>query len=129
MTIELKMLLASIALGLFNLFLAVALATSKRGIAWNSGNREDEVSPLKGVAGRVSLAFENFKETFPFFLAAIFLAQSLGSLGTLSAIGSQLYFFARLVYLPVYAAGIPHLRTLVWLVSILGITLVAISAL
>ena len=35
----------------------------------------------------------------------------------------QLYFWARLVYVPLYAAGIPYVRSLVWVVSLLGIVL------
>ena len=30
------------------------------------------------------------------------------------------YFWARLVYLPIYLAGIPYLRTAVWAVSLWG---------
>jgi uncharacterized MAPEG superfamily protein len=35
----------------------------------------------------------------------------------------QLYFWARLIYLPLYAAGVPYVRSLVWLVSLLGIVM------
>ena len=45
---------------------------------------------------------------------------ALGKQDATSALGAQLYFWARLVYVPVYAAGIPYLRTLVWAVSIAG---------
>jgi len=31
------------------------------------------------------------------------------------------HFWARLVYLPIYLAGIPYLRTAVWAVSLWGI--------
>lgn len=46
-----------------------------------------------------------------------------------SALGAQLYFWARLAYVPVYAAGIPYLRTLVWVVSIVGIILLLVAML
>ena len=38
-----------------------------------------------------------------------------------TALGAQMYFWARLAYVPIYAAGIPYLRTLVWAVSIWGL--------
>ncbi|MNT66857.1 MAPEG family protein [compost metagenome] len=38
-----------------------------------------------------------------------------------TALAAQVYFWARVVYLPLYAAGIPYVRSLVWLVSILAI--------
>jgi len=33
----------------------------------------------------------------------------------------QLYFWARLAYVPLYAAGIPYVRSLAWVVSLVGI--------
>jgi len=41
----------------------------------------------------------------------------------LTALAVQLYFWARLIYLPLYAAGVPYVRSLVWLVSLLGIVM------
>jgi uncharacterized MAPEG superfamily protein len=41
--------------------------------------------------------------------------------------GSQLYFYARVLYLPIYAAGIPVIRTVVWSVAALGIVLVLLD--
>jgi uncharacterized MAPEG superfamily protein len=42
--------------------------------------------------------------------------------------GSQLYFWMRVVYLPLYAVGVPFLRTIVWLASAVGILLVLSAA-
>jgi uncharacterized MAPEG superfamily protein len=39
-------------------------------------------------------------------------------------LGAQLYFWARIAFVPVYALGIPVVRTLVWTVSLVGIVLV-----
>jgi len=41
----------------------------------------------------------------------------------MTAVAVQLYFWARLIYLPLYAAGVPYVRSLVWLVSLLGIVM------
>ncbi|OYX75630.1 MAG: hypothetical protein B7Y85_11860 [Brevundimonas sp. 32-68-21] len=38
--------------------------------------------------------------------------------------GSALYFWARVVYVPLYALGIPYIRSLVWLVSLAGLVMV-----
>ena len=45
-----------------------------------------------------------------------------------SAIGAQLYFWARLVYVPVYALGIQVVRTIVWAISIVGVVMVMLAA-
>ena len=47
-----------------------------------------------------------------------------GKANATSALGASLYFWARLVYVPVYAAGVPVVRTLVWGVSIAGLIMV-----
>ena len=38
-----------------------------------------------------------------------------------TALGAQCYFWARLAYVPLYAAGVPYLRTVVWGVSLWGL--------
>lgn len=40
-----------------------------------------------------------------------------------TTLGVQLYFWARVAYLPIYVVGIPYLRTLVWTVSMIGIVM------
>ena len=121
MTIEIQMLAWSIALGLAHVLLGAALMTQQRGLKWNTGARDGEARPLIGVVARVDRALKNFLETFPFFAAAV-LAVALTQRGNAdTALGAQLYFWARLAYVPIYAAGIPYLRTLVWAVSVWGL--------
>ncbi len=120
MTIELTMLAWSVALGLVHVLLAAALATRQRGLKWNAGNRDGEVKPLTGVAARAERASRNFLETFVFFAAAV-LAVVLAHRNTAhTALGAQVYFWARVAYGPVYAAGIPYLRTLIWIAAFWG---------
>ena len=123
MPVELKILEWSILLGVVYVLLAAAFATQQRGMAWNAGNRTGEAA-LTGAADRASRASRNFLETFPFFAAAV-LAVLVGQCAnTTTALGAQLYIWARVVYLPVYIIGIPYLRTLVWAVSLVGILMV-----
>ena len=129
LSIELKMLLYSVILGFVQLFLVSAMSSQQRGMAWNMSARDVPAPPLTGVAGRLERAFKNFKETFSFFLAAAVIVQFLTSGNSTSAMGAQMYFWARLLYVPIYAAGIPMLRSLVWLVSVVGIFMVISAAL
>ena len=69
-------------------------------------------------------ALRNFGETFPFFAAAILAAHLSGRDGSLTLWGAHLYVWARLVYLPLYAFGVPLVRSLVWNVAALGIFLI-----
>ena len=43
--------------------------------------------------------------------------------GKRQGVGASLYFVARLIYLPLYAAGVPKLRTMVFGVSLVGLIL------
>lgn len=124
MSTEMQMLLWSAVLGLIQIGLAATLATAQRGLSWNAGPRDEVRAPLTGVAGRLSRASENFKETFPFFAVAVLVMALLQRGDANSALGAQLYFWARLAYVPVYAAGISYLRTVIWAVSLAGLLMV-----
>ena len=41
----------------------------------------------------------------------------------LADVGAALYLVGRALYLPLYAAGIPRLRTVAWQIATLGIVL------
>ncbi|MBC7990958.1 MAG: MAPEG family protein [Luteimonas sp.] len=121
MEIELQILVWSIVLGLVHVLVAATLMTQQRGLRWNAGPRDGVAPPLTGVAARVDRALRNFLETFPFFAAAVLAVVATQRTGADTALGAQLYFWARLVYVPIYAAGIPYLRTVVWAVGLWGI--------
>jgi uncharacterized MAPEG superfamily protein len=127
MSLELKMLVWSIVLGLIHVAIAATLSTQQRGTSWNIGNREGEPALLTGMAGRADRALRNFLETFAFFAAAVLAVMITAKYSGQTARGVQLYFWARVVYLPVYLIGIPYLRTLVWVVSVVGIVLVLVG--
>ena len=121
MSLEIQMLAWSIALGLVHVLLGAVLMTMQRGLKWNAGARDGEAKPLTGVAARLDRASRNFLETFPFFAAAVLAVVVTDRMSADTALGAQVYFWARLAYLPIYAAGIPYLRTLVWAVSLWGL--------
>jgi uncharacterized MAPEG superfamily protein len=128
-SIELQYLCWSVILGLVQLMLATTMATRELGTKWNASPRDEPTKPVSVVTGRMLRAFANFKETFVFFAVAVLAVTVLGRHNATSALGAQLYFWARLVYVPVYAAGIPVLRTLIWLVSLAGIVMLLVAAL
>jgi uncharacterized MAPEG superfamily protein len=124
MTTELCMLLWSVALGLAQIALAATGSVSQRGLGWAASARDGKPKTLTGIPARLCRASHNFLETFPLFAVVVLLALVLQRHDGTIALGAQLYFWSRLVYLPVYAAGIPYLRTVIWAVSIVGIVLV-----
>ncbi len=127
MTTELTMLGWSVVLGLVQIAIAATCSVSQRGLGWVAGARDGVVPPLTGIGGRLDRARANFLETFPFFVAVVLAAHLLQRHDGMTVLGAQLYFWARLVHVPVYAAGIPYLRTLIWVVSIVGIVLLLVA--
>lgn len=124
LSIELKMLFGAVILGLIQLLLSAQLSTAQRGLAWNLSSREEKVPELTGMAGRVDRAFKNFMQTFPFFIAVILMVQITTLGNSTTALGAQMYLYSRIAYLPLYALGIPYIRSLVWGISLVGIILV-----
>jgi uncharacterized MAPEG superfamily protein len=121
MTRDIQMLAWSVVLGFAYVFIAAGCATRQRGLKWNTGNRDGVAAPLTGVAARAARANSNFLETFGFFAAAVLAVAVTSRNSSQTALGAELYFGARLAYLPIYLAGIPYLRTAVWAVSLWGI--------
>ncbi len=124
MTTEIEMLMFSILLGIAMLLAAAGGATIQRGLKWNLGARDKHPPELTGIAGRLERAFRNFLETFGFFAAAVLVCLVLNISNSATSIGTQLYFYSRVIYIPLYVAGIPLLRTMVWTCSLIGICLV-----
>jgi len=124
MSVEFTMLALAIVLGFVQLFLAAHVVTSERGIRWNVGPR-DETKPLQSkLAGRLDRAFKNFMETFGFFAVAVLMAAALDRHNGQTMLGAELYLVGRIVYLPLYALGIPVVRTIAWAVATIGIVLI-----
>ncbi|WP_019903178.1 MAPEG family protein [Methylobacterium sp. 77] len=125
MPVEIRLLAWSCLLGLIHIIVAAGSALPQRGgLAWNTSNREGNAPDLTGAASRLEKASKNFFETFPIFAALVLACAVTGRHNTAVVLGAYLYFFARLIYLPVFGFGIPKLRTAVWSVAIVGILFV-----
>jgi uncharacterized MAPEG superfamily protein len=123
---ELKLLGVAVIIGLVQLLWATLAAARGRDRRWLLGPR-DEPRPLTSTAGRLDRAFRNFMETFPLFAAAVLAADLLGKLGLQTLWGAGLYTAARAIYAPVYAAGVPGLRSAVWAAGTFGLVLVVVA--
>jgi uncharacterized MAPEG superfamily protein len=79
------------------------------------------------LAGRLERAWKNYLETLPIFVGAVLVEAAAGHDSGLAPLGAQLYFWARVIYLPAYASALPYARTASWLVSIAGILLLLLA--
>lgn len=90
------------------------------------GNR-DNLPPESALAGRAARTALNTVDNFVLFAAIALIAHAAGAESPKLVMGAQLFFWARLVYIPVYYAGIKYLRTLVWVASIVGLAMMVLS--
>ena len=83
-------------------------------------NPRDDLGPLDGVAGRLDRAQINSVIAIALFAPAVLIlaVQGVSTGGTLLA--TQLFLIARIVYVPIYAVGVPWLRTGVWVTGFLA---------
>ena len=123
MTAELSLLVWSVVLMFAQALIPVMGATLQVGLPKLAGNRED-LPPLEGWAGRARRAHLNMLENLVLFAALVLVAHVAGKTNATTALGAQLFFWARLAYAVIYIAGIPWLRTGVWAVSVVGMILI-----
>ena len=102
---------------------AVSGATLQVGLPALAGNREG-LPPFTGWAGRAQRAHRNMLESLVLFAALILIAVVSQKTNATTLLGAQLFFWARLVYAGVDVAGLPWLRTLVWLISVVGLIMI-----
>ncbi len=129
MTTELTLLAWTIVLALVHIFAFDIVRTRQYGTAWNMGARDATMPPLSTIADRLGRAQTNLFETLPLFAAAVLIAHLAGVHSARTVLGAQLYFWGRVLYLPLYAFGVPIVRSLVWLVSLAGLLLIVLAVL
>lgn len=123
MTTELMILGWTLVLALVQILLTASLRTAETGLAYNMGPRDAPAPPMRPVTARMQRAQANLFETLPLFAAAVLVAHVGGREGDLTLWGSYAYLAARVLYVPLYAFGVPLVRSLVWGVSLAGIVM------
>lgn len=127
MSIELQVLTWSVVLGFVHIVASSQAKSLQRGYRWTASARDEQLPALTGVAGRLERALNNYLETFPFFAALVLAAHVGGVHSALTEWGSFLFLGARVLYLPLYAAGVPLVRSMVWNVAAIGMLLFIIA--
>lgn len=116
----------SVVLLVVHICLQGMLATRELGSSWNAGPRDGDKQPEGVLAGRAGRASRNLQETYPAFVGlALGLAIASDPSGW-GLIGAWIWFACRIVYVPLYLAGIPYIRSLVWLGSLAGLVVMGL---
>ena len=115
----LQLVLAAVLLLVHVVAIVVATRASMER-AWAVGPR-DEPRQDGRMLGRFKRILANYLETLPAFALVLLAAELSGRGNEWTLAGGWVWLAGRVVYLPVYAAGIPWVRTIVWIVATLGI--------
>jgi uncharacterized MAPEG superfamily protein len=99
------------------------------GIMDTLKNPDPNNKPLHPWAQRAKQAHYNAVENLVVFTALVAAAQFSGISNELTVWGCMLYFWARLAHYVIYALGWPVLRTLCFVVAVIGELLIAIPLL
>ena len=126
MIFEFWILISATFWGLVHLSVASFTFKAQTGNRYGVGPRDEDIRPA-GMAGRMYRAQSNFMETYPFFAVFVLLVFMTDSAGQFSYWGACTYLGGRLLFLPLYALGIPWLRTFSWNIATLGLVLVGVQ--
>jgi uncharacterized MAPEG superfamily protein len=129
MPTELTLLGWTLVLAIVQILLPAMWRNREAGIDYNAGPRDGPGPPMGKITARLFRAQRNLFETLPLFIGAILIAHVGGQTGALTLWGAWLYFLARVAYIPLYALGIPWIRSLVWMVALFGLCLVLLAIL
>ena len=120
---EFTLLIWAVLLTVVQAVVAAQGAAFQVGLSTLAGNREG-MPELRGWAGRASRAHRNMLENLVLFAALVLVAVAAGKTNGTTLLGAQIFLCARIVYALVYIAGVPWLRTGVWVVSVVGLAMI-----
>ena len=124
MTVELTMLVYSVALTFLLIMIPAAAGMFEKGVPWAVGNRDTRPSGT-AFSGRALRARNNMFEAMAIFTPLVLVGYVSGAFNAemfnyQTALGAQIFFYSRLAHAGLYMAGIPWLRTAAWLGGVFG---------
>ena len=124
MPVEIRILALGAVLLFVYIFTAVRFKTAQYGREWNVGARDEQLPPPNVLTGRTARAQNNFLETFPIAIVALIGIVVVNRTSETTALGGWIWLGARVIYLPLYVAGIRVVRTVVYVISMVGLAMV-----
>jgi uncharacterized MAPEG superfamily protein len=121
MTPALTLLAWTLVLALVQILLPAGARTLETGLKYNAGPRDEAGPPVGKITARLQRAQSNLFETLPLFTAAILIAHMAGRENAAVVQGAWIYLIARIVYVPLYAFGIPYARSVAWAIGLIGL--------
>lgn len=124
-TTEITILGWSVVLLIVHIVVQTLFLVKDAGLGYAMSARDGN-PPLSDITKRLTHGLRNYIETYGAFIGLALALALTGKAGGAGATGAMIWFWARVVYVPVFAAGVPGLRTGVWAVSIVGLVMMLV---
>lgn len=129
-TTELAVAAYIAVLGLVQIMLTARVYRRDHGLKYANTARDVPSSKADSVLlGRLSRAEGNLLATAPYFFALVMVVGLAGLSSPITQICALIYGAMRTAYLPLYMAGVPWLRGLVWTVSYAALLVMGVAVL
>ena len=96
------------------------------GMQWALGNREEPLAVAPWVT-RAERAHANLVENLAPYAILVLVAHVTGASNYWTALGAQLFLWARVAHAAVYTAGLVAVRTAVFMVGMVGELLILVQ--
>ena len=127
MTIELWVLITCCGLALFlssvPLFRAMRLQWGFKAML---GSRED-LPPLTGWGGRVVRSYDNLMDNLVLYGAVVLTGHAIGVSNEWTVLGAYTFLIGRVLHAVTYIAGITLVRTIAYIIGMVGTIMIAIQ--
>lgn len=90
---------------------------------------KDNPPPLSKHGARAQRALNNLQESLPVFLAVAILLEARGDVSESAILGAQVFLLGRVLFVPAYLTAVVGMRSLMWLVAVVGLGLMVAALL
>jgi uncharacterized MAPEG superfamily protein len=126
MSVELTMLFYSTVLFFILILIPATEAIFSNGLTAQAGARDNLPEPTV-LNKRSTRLRNNMMENMVIFVALVLLVQLAGANSPTTALGAQVFFWARVAHSVCYLAGWPWVRPLCWAISVVGLVMMALA--
>ena len=126
MSVELTMLLYSVALLVVVIVIQASTAILAQGVEALAGPRDNLGEPTV-LQARTKRCADNHREGLLIFAPLVLIAAALDVSTSLTVLGSQLFFYSRVIHAGIYIAGVPWVRPVFWAIGMAGCVMIFIE--
>jgi uncharacterized MAPEG superfamily protein len=126
MSVELTMLLYSVALLVIVIAIQASIAIIAQGVAALAGPR-DQLGEPTVLQARTKRCVDNHREGLLIFAPLVLIAAIVDVSTSMTVLGAQLFFFSRVIHAGIYIAGVAWIRPIFWAIGMAGCVMIFIE--